>query len=114
MSVLLLTGGIAGALSWATNLPMDYIKSRIQADSMSRPRYRNEVVGVLKEVWGGDGVRVFYRGLPAVLMRAFVLNAVTLCVYSSSRSYFMKYNSGDDIESMSSYGHAAPKIVPID
>ena len=84
---LLLTGGLAGALSWALNFPVDTVKSRVQSDCLTNPKYRGFVhcfYTVLRE----EGARALFKGLPAVLLRSFALNAVTLTVYSSSRHYF--------------------------
>ena len=83
---LLLAGGLAGALSWAINFPIDTTKSRIQGDRLTNPTYttlRHSFMLIVER----DGARALFKGLPAVLMRAFALNSVTLTMYSCSKYY---------------------------
>ena len=75
-------GGTAGVVSWMVNIPIDVMKSRIQADDLAKPRYRNLADCALKS-YRKDGIIVFWRGLGVTCMRAFPLNAVTLTVYSA-------------------------------
>ncbi len=81
--VMLLAGGLAGMLSWMANIPIDVIKSRMQSDDLTNPRYRS-----MSDCWvksyREEGWRVFCRGLPVICLRAFPSNAVTLAVYSTS------------------------------
>lgn len=83
VSTLLIAGGLAGTLSWLGNIPFDVIKSRLQADNLASPRYKNYWDCVVKS-YKSDGFRVFWRGLPVVCIRAFPVNAVTFAVYSTS------------------------------
>lgn len=87
---LLVTGGCAGSLSWFINLPIDTVKSRLQSDRLSRPVYRG-FMHCLTVVVQEEGVRALFKGLPAVLMRAFALNAVTLTTYSLCRQHIQQY-----------------------
>ena len=79
--VTVLAGGLSGSMSWMCNLPIDFVKSRMQADDLRQPRLRN-TFECARDLVLRDGLRSFYRGLPAVLARAFVFNAVTLPVYA--------------------------------
>lgn len=81
---LFVAGGVAGSLSWFCNLPIDTVKSRIQGDSLENPVYRG-FTQCLNAILKEEGFRALFRGLPAVLMRAFALNAVTLTTYSLCR-----------------------------
>ena len=87
--VLLVTGGLAGTFSWVINLPIDNIKTRLQADNFAKPQFRSSL-HCLGVVLRQNGVRAFYRGLPAVIARAFVINGVTLTVYTLSRPYLTR------------------------
>ncbi len=77
---MLFAGGLAGVISWALNLPIDTVKSIMQKDSLANPMYRNTMDCVLKN-YREHGIRVFYKGFWPALLRAFPLNAVTLCIY---------------------------------
>jgi len=39
----LLSGGIAGVSTWTVMYPVDYVKTRIQSDSLSNPEYKNSI-----------------------------------------------------------------------
>ena len=79
--VLLAAGGLAGVLSWSINIPMDIVKSRLQADDLARPKYSGFLDCAIKS-YRADGWRIFWRGLPVSCLRAFPTNAVTFAVYT--------------------------------
>jgi hypothetical protein len=39
----LLAGGLAGVATWTAMYPVDYVKTRIQNDSLTNPVYRNSI-----------------------------------------------------------------------
>ena len=80
---MLLAGGLAGSLSWLVNIPIDVIKTRIQTDNLSNPRYCGILDCAIKS-FQSDGIKVFWRGALVICIRAFPTNAVTFAVYSSS------------------------------
>ena len=82
--VMLFAGGTAGTLSWY-NLPIDMVKSRMQADSASNPRYTGWRSCAV-EIYLEGGFRAFYRGIVAVVIRTFPLNAVTFFAYEHALS----------------------------
>ncbi|WAQ98791.1 S2545-like protein, partial [Mya arenaria] len=70
----LVSGGIAGSLTWASIIPFDVIKSRYQAD------FAGEYQGFLhcaRCLYKEGGVRIFYTGCLVTCLRAFPVNAVT-------------------------------------
>lgn len=73
-------GGVAGVLSWMPIMPLDVIKSRIQADN--RQKLYKGFWDCARKSYAEEGLRVFWRGSVAVALRAFPVNAVTLMVYS--------------------------------
>lgn len=73
------SGGVAGVLSWMLILPLDVIKSRYQADR-EVGRYRS-VLHCASLSYREEGMAVFFRGVVAMSVRAFPVNAVTLGVY---------------------------------
>ncbi|KAF1963488.1 mitochondrial carrier [Byssothecium circinans] len=94
---VLLCGGLAGIVTWASIFPLDVIKTRVQTQGLHRP-VRGEGEGeallqqhtqyrrlgafqVAKEAYRLEGARVFFRGLGICSVRAFVVNAVQWAVY---------------------------------
>jgi solute carrier family 25 carnitine/acylcarnitine transporter 20/29 len=74
-----LSGGLAGVLSWTLILPLDVMKSRVQADVKA-----NLYTGLwdcVKKSVQEEGFLVLFRGYSAVATRAFLVNSVTLLVY---------------------------------
>eukprot|EP00753_Platysulcus_tardus_P006339 PLAT1413.3.p1 GENE.PLAT1413.3~~PLAT1413.3.p1 ORF type:complete len:300 (+),score=90.56 PLAT1413.3:29-928(+) len=73
---LLLAGGLAGVCGWTVMMPMDVVKSRMQASR--RPLRMGDV---LRDVYAENGVRGLYRGWTAAVCRAFPANAGLLAGY---------------------------------
>jgi solute carrier family 25 carnitine/acylcarnitine transporter 20/29 len=72
-SIIMLSGGLAGIAYWTVIYPVDTIKSRIQADSLANPKFKNGVdcfVKTIKE----DGFRQLFKGYNTCILRAFPLN----------------------------------------
>lgn len=93
---VLLCGGIAGIVTWASVFPLDVIKTRLQAqtigDSSSSwlegqsllSASNQKTLGSLqlaKEAYRTEGLKVFYRGLGVCSLRAFIVNAVQVSTY---------------------------------
>jgi hypothetical protein len=73
-------GGLAGQVSWIVTYPLDAVKTKIQiSDNPQRMR------DVFRGVWREGGVRGFYRGLEAAVVRAFPANAALFLVYEWSK-----------------------------
>ena len=70
----LLSGGFAGVATWAVMYPFDYIKTRIQSDSLTNPVYKNSFDCLQQEV-NRKGLRVIFTGFQIMVVRAFVVNA---------------------------------------
>ncbi|RNF12426.1 mitochondrial carrier protein [Trypanosoma rangeli] len=66
----LIAGGIAGISMWSFAVPLDVIKTRVQAS-----RERLTLAGAVRGVFKERGIRGFYRGLGPALLRAFPANA---------------------------------------
>ncbi|KAL8375730.1 hypothetical protein RB595_007038 [Gaeumannomyces hyphopodioides] len=99
---VLLCGGVAGVVTWASIFPLDTVKTRVQAqlpgalaavassegspllpsssDAPGRGR-RLGAVEVAREAYREGGLRVFFRGLAVCSVRAFVVNAAQWAVY---------------------------------
>jgi hypothetical protein len=77
----LVSGGIAGSLTWASIIPFDVIKSRYQADFSGE--YRG-FMHCARMLYKEGGVRIFYTGFLVTCLRAFPVNAVTFTVYTQT------------------------------
>jgi len=75
---LLIAGGIAGVAFWLSVYPVDYVKSRIQAQPIGDPKLRLTAFQCIKQCYNYGGIRIFYGGLSATLARAVPANAATL------------------------------------
>lgn len=89
---ILLCGGIAGIVTWASIFPLDMVKTRLQAQTMHdnsftqtanenqsflrQPRAMLNSFETAREVYRAEGMGAFYRGLGICSVRAFIVNAV--------------------------------------
>lgn len=93
---VLLSGGIAGIVTWGSVFPLDMVKTRMQAQTMhdhvgqttaerralfDRPRQTLNSFQIAREVYRTEGVYSFYRGLGICSIRAFIVNAVQWAAY---------------------------------
>ena len=79
MAKINVAGGLAGVVSWFT-YPFDVIKSRIQTQSLSRPRYRG-VFDCGRQMVQSEGAVVLFRGLFATILQAFPVSAAMFATY---------------------------------
>ena len=95
---VLLCGGLAGVVTWASIFPLDVIKTRVQTQgrvtgpesspllgtgTASEPLEikRLGAVEVARNVYRSEGISVFFRGLTVCSIRAFIVNAAQWAVY---------------------------------
>jgi solute carrier family 25 carnitine/acylcarnitine transporter 20/29 len=94
---VLLCGGLAGVVTWASIFPLDVIKTRVQTQVLYHERRvqaehrallhpqtserRLSSLELAKQAYRTEGVAVFFRGLGICSVRAFVVNAVQWAVY---------------------------------
>lgn len=71
-----LAGGAAGVAVWGPVLPIDVIKTRIQASSVE-----TTAAACAREIYLQEGLRGFFRGMGPTLLRAAPVNAVTFLVF---------------------------------
>ncbi|CAM4683652.1 unnamed protein product [Leuciscus chuanchicus] len=71
-SRVLLAGGIAGMVNWLIALPADVLKSNYQTATDGRYQGLGDV---LRTLLREEGARALYKGLSAVMLRAFPANA---------------------------------------
>ncbi|KUJ10664.1 mitochondrial carrier [Mollisia scopiformis] len=91
---VLLCGGLAGVVTWASIFPLDVIKTRVQTQPSavsggeSSPLLgvggggrRLGAIEVARMAYRNEGASVFFRGLMVCSVRAFMVNAVQWAVY---------------------------------
>ncbi|KAL5392724.1 hypothetical protein DPSP01_000425 [Paraphaeosphaeria sporulosa] len=92
---VLLCGGLAGVVTWASIFPLDVVKTRVQTQLINAPPHgesetllphqahgkRLSTLQVARNAYQAEGARVFFRGLGICSIRAFVVNAVQWAVY---------------------------------
>jgi solute carrier family 25 carnitine/acylcarnitine transporter 20/29 len=94
---VLLCGGLAGIVTWASIFPLDVIKTRVQTQvpnpvsqpegeqrqllSLNALKARLGAIEIAKQAYRTEGAGVFFRGLRICCLRAFVVNAVQWAVY---------------------------------
>jgi len=93
---VLVCGGLAGVVTWASIFPLDVIKTRVQTQLLShsnetrplldvgtgelQPR-RLGALEIARNAYRSEGSGVFFRGLAVCSIRAFLVNAVQWAVY---------------------------------
>lgn len=85
-----LAGGYAGFMYWVVVFPVDTVKSVMQADSLTNPRYRG-VVDCVQKLYKEGGPARFVRGISPSLIRSFPANAVTFVAFETCMSFLNKH-----------------------
>ncbi|XP_030763479.1 solute carrier family 25 member 48-like [Sitophilus oryzae] len=80
-------GGSAGIAAISVVLPVDVVKTRIQADDPVYPRYKG-MRDCIKKIYEEEGYRIFWKGLPVITLRAFPANAVLFIGYEMTLDIF--------------------------
>jgi len=86
---VLISGGVAGVVTWASIYPLDVIKTVLQSQSWSSesesllagPRRPLNSLEVARQIYRSDGLGAFYRGFGVCSIRAFIVNAVQWYTY---------------------------------
>eukprot|EP00932_Pfiesteria_piscicida_P011685 SRR837773.22892.p2 GENE.SRR837773.22892~~SRR837773.22892.p2 ORF type:complete len:194 (-),score=69.06 SRR837773.22892:47-589(-) len=66
-------GAITGAVTWTAVMPIDVVSTRIQSmsEELAKDPERRSLRRVAAEIFAEGGLRAFYRGLPAAVLRAW-------------------------------------------
>jgi solute carrier family 25 carnitine/acylcarnitine transporter 20/29 len=95
---VLLCGGIAGIVTWASVFPLDMIKTRLQANTIETPAEARPLLqsstrslshgafAMARHIYQTEGLKPFYRGLGVCSLRAFIVNAAQVCPPRCSES----------------------------
>ena len=86
-------GGIAGALAWAGNLPLDCVKSGVQGQCLGNggwDGWRAKVGSMqsARDVLARGGFSGFYSGATPSILRAFVVSGSRFAAFSSGMALF--------------------------
>lgn len=85
---LFMAGGIAGVISWILTVPMDVIKSRLQADGMGSTQRYTGIRDCMSQSYKDEGLSFLTRGMCSTLLRAFFINAACFFVVSWTLKIF--------------------------
>lgn len=75
------SGGAAGAVSWAVIYPMDIVKSKIQMSNFDVPV--KSTPAMIADIYKSRGLSALYRGCGTTILRSFPVNAVLFPVYEA-------------------------------
>ncbi|KIW11538.1 hypothetical protein PV08_10839 [Exophiala spinifera] len=100
---VLISGGIAGVITWVSIYPLDIVKTRLQTQPAWQPerqgllatgcantRQVHTSVELAREIWQNSGIAGFYRGIGVCSLRAFIVNAVQWYAYEKIMDLFAK------------------------
>lgn len=92
---VLISGGIAGVITWVSIYPLDVIKTRLQTQpswnveqqrllpgASTAARTDLSSMSIARGIWQNSGISGFYRGVGICSLRAFIVNAVQVGVDS--------------------------------
>ena len=97
LPVRMLAGALSGVVGWVVVYPVDVIKNRAQAEAIGvgpAGHYRS-VFQTGRNLYHRYGLRIFYRGLSVMLVRAFPVSATALPVYDCVHDWLSKQQSDD-------------------
>lgn len=77
-------GGLAGLAFWGPVYPIDFIKTLIQTDSETKPKFKG-ILDCTRQTFRKGGIRALYNGVGPCVARAFPANAVTFLAYEWTR-----------------------------
>ena len=75
-----------GGFAWLTIMPLDVIKSTLQANRKDK----NQLVEFVSSIYKKSGALGFYKGLWPTVLRGFLVNSVILTVYSFTLDFLNK------------------------
>ncbi|KAK5082038.1 hypothetical protein LTR05_007180 [Lithohypha guttulata] len=97
---VLIAGGIAGVVTWASVFPLDVIKTRVQTQSQivdeatailhaedQTSLRRKSSWQIAREIARVEGATGFYRGLGICSLRAFIVNAAQWYLYEEAMKF---------------------------
>lgn len=77
---LCMFGGLSGYALWFAIYPVDVLKSKLQTDSLTSPKYTG-AISAAKDVFKRAGIKGFYKGFVPTILRAAPANGATFAVF---------------------------------
>jgi hypothetical protein len=77
----LISGGLAGALSWLIVFPADVVKSVLQKEALLQKPHYTKAAHVFATLYRERGLARFYQGIGPQLCRSFFVHALNFLVY---------------------------------
>ncbi|CAN4098354.1 unnamed protein product [Withania somnifera] len=91
---MLIAGGLAGVTSWICSYPLDVIKTRFQAQSLSTSSRYTGITDCFRRSVKQEGYNVLWRGLGTAVARAFIVNGAIFTAYETAlRCLFVNNNN---------------------
>ena len=81
----MLAGGLGGTAFWLACYPTDVVKSKLQTDSYTAPKYRG-MADCARKIVAAEGTKGLFRGFGPALLRSFPANAVCFATYEAVAS----------------------------
>ncbi|CAI0418584.1 unnamed protein product [Linum tenue] len=82
---LMLAGGLAGASFWGSVYPTDVVKSALQVDDYSKPKYSGSM-DAFRKILAAEGVKGLYKGFGPAMGRSIPANAACFLAYEVTKS----------------------------
>lgn len=73
-------------------IPLDVVKSRIQADNPQNPMYKG-MIDCFYKTYKAEGVSAFNKGFVVVCLRAFPVNAATFVGYEATLNILRQHST---------------------
>lgn len=93
----LMAGGMAGVCSWILTLPIDVVKTRLQADGTASVSRYAGIVDCVRQSYRAEGLSFLTRGMSSTLIRAFLMNSVCFYVVAFTMRLFDQNRIAVDI-----------------
>lgn len=90
-----IAGGVAGSCAKTLIAPLDRIKILFQTSNPHYLKYSGSMVGLVKagkHIWSHDGIRGFFQGHSATLVRIFPYAAIKFIAYEQIRNVMIPSN----------------------
>ncbi|XP_058105556.1 mitochondrial arginine transporter BAC2-like [Magnolia sinica] len=85
LSTMFVAGGLAGVASWLCCYPLDVVKTRLQAQPLSRwdhlPLKYDGIMDCFRKSVQEEGHTVLWRGLGTTVARSFIVNGAVFATY---------------------------------
>jgi solute carrier family 25 carnitine/acylcarnitine transporter 20/29 len=78
-----MAGSLTGIIVWLATFPIDVVKTKIQVDSFSSPKFKS-MMDCIQKTHKTNGLVGFYKGFSPCLLRAIPANGATFLAYEAA------------------------------